>query len=145
MDLRDLETTPQDQTRNYINSKTGNWFLASEFDRRYGRDAGILSVTQNPGNLKTNLLREHWIMKLVASPLLHHARFGAYTELWAGCSPALGMGDGGGYVVPWGRRHPGPREDLLACLKGTVDGGTGVAGEFWEWCEGRCRVWLPCL
>jgi hypothetical protein len=60
---------------------------------------------------------------------------GAYTELWAGLSPEVTMETNGGYVVPWGRIHPAPRQDLLDALKSTQDGGIGRAGEFWEWCE----------
>ena len=60
---------------------------------------------------------------------------GAYTELWAGLSEDLGIGDGGKYVLPWGRLHPSPRPELLAALKTEEDGGTGVAALFFEYCE----------
>jgi hypothetical protein len=73
-------------------------------------------------------------MKYVVYPLLHNAKMGAYTELWAGLSPELTMENGGAYVLPWGRLHPSPREDLLDALKAKEDGGTGVAHEFWKWC-----------
>ena len=135
IDIADLTAPPSDQQRNYANSKTGNWFLASALAAQTG-SKGILSVTQNPGNLKTALLRHApWILGFVAAPLLYSAKMGAYTELWAGLSGDLGIGDEGKYVVPWGRVHPSPRPDLLAALKTREDGGTGVAALFTEYCE----------
>ena len=133
--LSDLTTPPPDQQANYTTSKTGNWFLAHALAAQVG-SKGILSVTQNPGNLKTSLLRHApWILGFVTAPLLYSAKMGAYTELWAGLSEDLGIEDGGKYVVPWGRVHPGPRPDLLAPMKPREDGGTGVAALFVEYCE----------
>ena len=135
LNLSDLTTPPPDQQANYTTSKTGNWFLAAALATQVGAK-GILSVTQNPGNLKTSLLRHApWILGFVTAPLLYGAKMGAYTELWAGLSGDLGIEDGGQYVVPWGRVHPGPRPDLLAAMKAREDGGTGVAASFVEWCE----------
>lgn len=135
MTLTDLDSPPQDKTKNYVTSKTGNWFLASEMARGVSSH-GILSVTQNPGNLKTNLLRHaSTFMRLASSPLLHSAKQGAYTELWAGLSPELTIAMNGAYVIPWGRVHPSPRKDLLDALKSREEGGTGQAGEFQKWCE----------
>lgn len=134
MILTDLDSPPQDKTKNYVMSKTGNWFLASELARDVGPH-GILSVTQNPGNLKTNLLRHaSTLMRLASSPLLYSAKQGAYTELWAGLSPELTMAMNGVYVIPWGRVHPSPRKDLLDALKSEEEGGTGQARKFQEWC-----------
>lgn len=134
INLADLTSTPKDQAKNYALSKTGNWFLASEFAREVSA-TGILSLVQNPGNLKTNLLRHAIWMKYAAYPLLHNAKMGAYTELWAGLSPELTTDNGSGaYVLPWGRLHPSPRGDLLEALKAEEEGGTGVAHEIWKWC-----------
>ena len=131
----DLTKPPPDQQKNYATSKTGNWFLASALAAQVG-SKGILSVTQNPGNLKTSLLRHTaWILGFVTAPLPYSARMGAYTELWAGLSEDLGIGDGGKYVLPWGRLHPSPRPDLLAALKTAEDEGTDVAALFVEYCE----------
>lgn len=133
--ISELNTPSSDQQTNYVTSKTGNWFLASALAAQVG-PKGILSVTQNPGNLKTALLRHApWILGFVTTPLLHRAKMGAYTELWAGLSADLGIEEGGKYVVPWGRLHPKPRPDLLAALKTQEDGGTGVAAQFLEYCE----------
>ena len=136
-DMADLTRVSEDQQKNYAISKTGNWFLASELARETA-PYNILSITQNPGNLRTNLLRHAPKLMVVASyPLLHNARKGAYTELWAGLSPQLTMEHNGQYAIPWGRIHPGPRKDLLEALKGTDEGGTGRATEFREWCDGK--------
>ena len=133
--LSELTSPPSDQSRNYTNSKTGNWFLASELGERVKAD-GILSITQNPGNLKTNLLRNAGnLLNLLVSPLLYDAKFGAYTELYAGLSPDLTMDDNGSYILPWGRKHSKPRQDLLDALKSENDGGSGIAAKLWEWCE----------
>jgi NAD(P)-dependent dehydrogenase (short-subunit alcohol dehydrogenase family) len=137
MNLSDLTSPPSDPTAIYVNTKTGNWFLASEMAKRVG-DSGILSVVQNPGNLKTNILRNapSW-MPVITYPLLHNPKFGAYTELWAGLSDDLNVDNNGAYVVPWGRLHRGPRKDIMDALKTTDDGGTGQASKFWEWCENQ--------
>lgn len=138
IEISELTKIPSDQGRNYVNSKTGNWFLASALADQVGSD-GILSVTQNPGNLKTELLRHaQWSVKLlgfVLTPVLYSAKMGAYTELWAGLSKDLNIEDGGKYVVPWGRLHPSPRPDLVAALKIQENGGTGKAALFFEHCE----------
>ena len=135
--MADITSPPVDQAKNYVTSKMGNWFLASELARAAGHSgSGILSVVQNPGNLSTNLLRHAQWMKILSAPLLHRPRLGAYTELWAGLAPELTLeAHGGAYVVPWGRLHPAPRADLLNALKSKTDGGSGRAREFWEWCE----------
>ena len=143
INISDVTNPPADEQKNYLidqekiylNSKTGNWFLASALAAQVG-SKGILSVTQNPGNLKTALLRHApWILRFVTAPLLYAAKMGAYTELWAGLSEDLRIEDGGKYVLPWGRLHPSPRPDLLAAMKSREDGGTGVAASFIEYCE----------
>lgn len=135
LEIPELTNPPLNQVRNYVNSKTGNWFLASALADQVSGN-GILSVTQNPGNLKTALLRHTFRMeRVVASPFLYHAKMGAYTELWAGLSEELGIEDGGKYVIPWGRLHSSPRRDLVAALKSKKKGGTGVAASFLEYCE----------
>lgn len=126
------DTKPQ---RNYENTKVGNWFLANALDAEE-RPSGILSVVVNPGNLKTGLTRHiSPLVPLLAAPLLYPARMGAYTELWAGLSSELTLSDGGRYILPWGRFHPNPREDLLRAMKRKDDGGTDAAAIFVQYCE----------
>ena len=141
--MSEIKTPPQGPGKRYMNSKAGNWFLASEFARRTGVENGILSITQNPGALKTNILRDGptWLPWLI-SPLLYPPRFGAYTNLYCGLSPDLNLEEhSGGYVLPWGRVHPSPRKDILNALKSKEDGGTGQAQEFWEWCEKQIEAY----
>lgn len=127
----------------YLTSKVGNWFLCGEFARRCGgRGEGVVHVVQNPGNLRTRLLRHVRWMEYATAVLLHKPVFGAYTELWAGLSEDITAEDGGGYVVPWGRKHPAPRADLLLALKGVDEGGTGRAREFYDWCEEKTREYI---
>ena len=135
INVSELENPTQDQQQNYLNTKVGNWFLADALAAQVGSE-GILSITQNPGNLKTALLRHApWILGFVSSPLLYEARMGAYTELWAGLSDDLTIQDGGKYVIPWGRPYTNPRPDLLAAMKSKDEGGTGVAASFMAFCE----------
>jgi NAD(P)-dependent dehydrogenase (short-subunit alcohol dehydrogenase family) len=136
----DLTTLPQSAQDKYTLSKTGNWFLASELGKRV-EAAGILSVTQNPGNLNTNLLRHMpRLLATLLSPILHEPKYGAYTELYAGLSQDLTIKDSGAYIIPWGRKHTAPRRDLLLALKSTEEGGSGNAAKFWEYCENNTRI-----
>jgi NAD(P)-dependent dehydrogenase (short-subunit alcohol dehydrogenase family) len=130
MSMADVTSPSTNQNKNHITSKVGNWFLASELAREVGPH-GILSVTQNPGNLKTELLSltSKWT-QLAVSPLLYKPKMGAYTELWAGLSPEPTMEMNAAYVIPWGRIH-----DLVDALKSVEEGGTGQAGKFRDWCE----------
>ncbi|KEY71646.1 hypothetical protein S7711_10186 [Stachybotrys chartarum IBT 7711] len=132
----------QNPSRNYAISKTGDWFLASEFDRRARADR-VLFLAQNPGNLITNIWdRVPWIIKAPVRILLHPPQRGAYSELWAGFSPEITLEDGGRYGIPWGKWHPGPRGDLLQSLKSKEEGGTGIAAEFWDWCDDQTKSFV---
>lgn len=144
IELRDLEAVPSNQQRSYANSKVGNWFLAHALAAQAGEGkGGILSVTQNPGNMKTGLLRHMpSIVRIVTAPLLYGPRMGAYTNLWAGLSEELTLADGGAYVLPWGRKHPAPRPELLAAMQTKEEGGMGVAKEFVEWCDAKIADYL---
>lgn len=139
VNIAELASPSTNQNRTYTISKAGNWLLASEFARRVGAD-GIISITQNPGNLNTNLLAGlPKVMKVVVKPLLYPAKMGSFTNLWAGLSPDVKAEDGGRYVIPWGRWHACPRKDITSGFKSKEEGGTGGAGEFWQWCEERTR------
>ncbi|KAL4864480.1 hypothetical protein BDV12DRAFT_205669 [Aspergillus spectabilis] len=80
--MSELTSAPKDNVRNYLNSKTGNWFLSAEFARRYGH-RGIVSVALNPGAANTNLLKNVKLMKISAYPLLYKSVCAAHTELYA--------------------------------------------------------------
>ncbi|KAK9238845.1 hypothetical protein V1525DRAFT_82374 [Lipomyces kononenkoae] len=129
----------KNKARNYSASKTGNWFLASEFDKRTRND-GLVCVAQNPGNLTTKSWNGvPWMIRMLMKPVMHEPKMGAYTELWAGLSPDVKCEDGGRTAIPWGRWHPAPRKDILESLKTKEEGGTGLAAEFWGWCEEQTK------
>ena len=138
--------THNNTDEHYAASKAGNWFLASELHRRRsgGSGAGVVSLTQNPGQLRTNIWRDapaYAYYPLL--PLLASSVHGAYTNLWAGCADEVTLEHGGGgYVVPYGRWHPGPRGDVVRALRGREEGGTGEAAAFWEWCEEVVRPFV---
>ncbi|KAK6438610.1 hypothetical protein LTR95_005182 [Oleoguttula sp. CCFEE 5521] len=119
--------------RDYEKSKVGNWFLAAALAKQ---SLDILSVVQNPGNLKTQIVRHFSsIVPLMAAPLLYHAKYGAYTELWAGLSDDLTLENNGSYVVPWGRLHPAPRADMAGPVKELLENDSGVAADFRDFCD----------
>ncbi|KAL3477563.1 NAD(P)-binding protein [Aspergillus californicus] len=138
IDFKSLKTGTPNRTTNYAVSKIGTWFLGREYARRHVDD-GIISVIQNPGNLRAGSYggTSRFLMLLLA-PFLHEPRLGAYTGLYAGLSGDIGLQDSGAYVIPWGRiRRDGecPRGDLVEALRGVEEGGLGAAREFWGWCE----------
>ncbi|KAK4615778.1 Short-chain dehydrogenase/reductase [Fulvia fulva] len=125
--------------RLYGISKAGDYLYAHEYARRYGSD-GILSVSLNPGNLDSDLGRHvpkaiNWVFKKC---LLHPPVKGAYTELYAGLSGDIKMAslEGGKWIIPWGRFGT-IRKDLVKASMAESEGGSGVAGKFWEWSEQR--------
>ncbi|KAM0325594.1 hypothetical protein ACHAPQ_007994 [Fusarium lateritium] len=132
----------KDPARNYTISKTANWFLASEFDRRVRAD-GVVCICQNPGNLSTGIWdRVPWLLRVPNKVFLHPPKRGAYAELWAGLSTEIKLEDGGRYGIPWGRWHPGQRKDILQSLKSKDEGGSGVAMEFWSWCDEQTKQFV---
>ena len=141
--MKQLTSPDNNRHEHYSASKAGNWFLASEYHRRF-RDTGVVSLTQNPGNLRTNVWRTAPSMIYgPLYPILGRAVDGGCTNLWAGLSEKITLEDGGRYVIPFGRWHPCPREDILLSLKERKDGGTGRAVEFWDWCEKQVEPYVP--
>ncbi|KZL77191.1 short-chain dehydrogenase [Colletotrichum tofieldiae] len=141
-----LEKGTMDRPRNYAQSKAGNWFLGHEMASRHGAE-GIVSVTQNPGNLRagsyvgTPALAMHFIDFF----LLHDTKFGGYTELYAGLSPEISLKNNGAYIIPWGRIRTDedcPRKDIVNAIKSEADGGLGYAAKFWDWCEEQCKPFV---
>lgn len=134
--MKQLESPDSNRNEHYSASKAGNWLLASEYHRRF-HDTGILSLTQNPGSLRTNTWRTTpHIYYWPYYPILSRPIDGACTNLWAGLSEDIKSEDGGRYAIPFGRWHLSPREDILLALKEKEkNGGTGRAVEFWDWRE----------
>lgn len=131
-----------DKSRNYLNTKVGSWFLADSLASQIGGD-GILSLVQNPGNIKTNIMRHSRpVFPFVLGPFLYAPRFGAYTGIWSAFSGDLTIDDGGKYILPWGRLHPCPRDEVLRAMKGKEEGGTGVAAAFVQYCDNQIAAFL---
>lgn len=145
IDFDSLAEGTKDRTRSYAVSKAGTWMLCRECARRYGDD-GIVSVVQNPGNLKAGSYAgtPAMIMYLI-TPLLHDAKFGVYTELYAGLSSDISLETNGAYVIPWGRIREDklcPRKDIVKAMTPIEKGGLGYAAKFWDWCEEQYRPYL---
>ena len=89
-----IERTPWEK---YGASKAGNILYASEYARRYYAQ-GIVSVSLDPGNLKTDLYRHvsKW-QKPAMSWVLKDPIIGAYTELYAGLSHEIGLDNTGAW------------------------------------------------
>ncbi|KAL2024733.1 hypothetical protein VTK56DRAFT_6934 [Thermocarpiscus australiensis] len=139
--LSELDDPPKDTTRTYVNSKTGNFLLSAELARRQAErpspGAPVVSVSLNPGAASTNLFRHTPSLKYLAWPLLHSPKKAALTQLYAGLSGDITLEKNGCYVVPWGRIAPQVRPNLADAAKPKVEGGTGRAVEFWEFCAGK--------
>ncbi|KAH7140910.1 hypothetical protein EDB81DRAFT_655358 [Dactylonectria macrodidyma] len=138
-----LDTGTEDRVRNYAVSKVGSWMLSREMARRYG-EHGIVSVAQNPGNVKAGSYEgTPTVAMFFLNRILHDPKFGAYTELYAGLSPDITLDDNGAYVIPWGRIRPDgecPRQDVIRAMIPEEDGGLGYCSKFWDWCE---QQWQP--
>jgi len=81
--------TDRDQMHKYGNSKAGNWLQSVEYARRH-QDDGIVSVAVNPGNLGTELYRQHgWFATKLIGMITYPPVNGAYSELFAGLSPEI--------------------------------------------------------
>lgn len=116
------------QVSKYAVSKGGNILHAVEYQRRFGSE-GVVSVSLNPGNLRSELARhvpawQFFIIKF----LLHEPVYGAYTELFAGLAPQVANIKPSEWVIPWGR---------ITELRKDYWSGKGVetAKLFWEWNE----------
>ncbi|THH31611.1 hypothetical protein EUX98_g2596 [Antrodiella citrinella] len=111
--------------RLYLQSKNANVVIARQIAQRYG-DKGILSMSCNPGNLKSNLQRhvsgfELWVLKTF---LLYPTSYGALTQLWGGVMPEA-IQHNGQFLIPWARAARGPDD--------TYDPETGA--RLWTWLE----------
>ncbi|MCJ1326300.1 hypothetical protein MMC10_002964 [Thelotrema lepadinum] len=113
----------------YTRSKAGNILQAIESSRRL-KDSGVICLSLNPGNLKTELQRHFpWIVHLFMDWLLYHPRYGAYTELSAGLSSEINMENTGGFLQPWGRK---------ARLRSDLED-PELARKYWEYCEEQVK------
>ncbi|KAJ7644209.1 hypothetical protein FB45DRAFT_1020992 [Roridomyces roridus] len=116
-------------SRLYAQSKWGNVVFSNELSRRYS-DQGIVSVSLNPGNLKTDLQRHiPGFVRSLMNWTLHPVPYGALTQLWAGTTEE-GATLGGKYLIPWarvGKMEPAAQDPA-------------AGKELWEWAEEQIRL-----
>ncbi|PIL34966.1 hypothetical protein GSI_02753 [Ganoderma sinense ZZ0214-1] len=117
-------------TQLYYQSKHGNAIVARQIAKRYA-DRGIVSISVNPGNFKTNLTRHaSTVVKTVLEVLLlYPAPFGALTQLFAGTMPEA-LNYNGEFMIPWarvGRCHPEVYDDE-------------VGAKLWDWLEAEVKA-----
>lgn len=121
---------PEGQDTVYARSKSGNLLHAAEFQRRH-QDSGIVSVSMNPGLLKTNLQRNFSsTQQLLVSIMGRPAKYGAYTELFAGLDASVTAKDK--WITPFGRKEK-PRADLVEPELGR---------KYWAWSEAQVEKYL---
>lgn len=144
LDVENLNYDKKDESTatRYAISKAGNYLHACEYARRV-RDEGVVSVAVHPGVLDTDLTRHLGpvMAKLLNWTVQYPAVYGAYTELFAGLSPEVGIERSGEWVAPWGRFDT-MREDIVQASKHVEEGGTGIGLKFWEWTEEQVKPYL---
>ncbi|KAL6874503.1 hypothetical protein HDV57DRAFT_232647 [Trichoderma longibrachiatum] len=119
----------------YSVSKAGVYYQGAEYAKK-NKDQGIISLTVNPGNLRSDLQRyggngiiQDITKKLILFPPIN----GAYSELFCGLSPEVTADKSGSYVIPWGR-FARIREDIEKGAKSAEEGGNGLGKIWYEWC-----------
>ncbi|KZT52554.1 NAD(P)-binding protein [Calocera cornea HHB12733] len=113
----------------YFQSKWGNTVWSKELGRRYGAE-GIVSISLNPGLIRTDLVRYlkgivAWLTKSMGTPV---DPLGAVTQLYAGTAPEAAALNGQ-YLIPWARP--------ATARKDTDDPAAGRA--LWEWVEEQVK------
>ena len=129
---------------NYGQTKACNLLLAKEFAKRYPlAEYKIISNAWNPGNLRSGLARHTpYIGQIILAFIGYNARYGAYTELFAGFSAEAGEAKNQGqYIWPWGH-FGGFRKDIEESLQTKQEGGNGKAAQLWDWCEKETKQYL---
>ncbi|KAL6857363.1 NAD(P)-binding protein [Trichoderma novae-zelandiae] len=119
----------------YSVSKAGVYYQGAEYANKY-KDKGIISMTVNPGNLRSDLQRyggDGIVHKINNRLLLSPPINGAYSELFCGLSPQVTAEKSGSYAIPWGR-FARIREDIEKGAKSTKEGGSGLGKIWYDWC-----------
>ncbi|KAI1776722.1 NAD(P)-binding protein [Hypoxylon cercidicola] len=132
--MDEIRHPPEDPVRSYVNSKTGNLFLACVFARWLGRTHGIASVSADPGAASTSLFRHTRFFKYLAWALLPGPELAANTLLYAGLSEDITIANSGCLVVPGPKIEDNMPPDLVDAMKPRADGGLGRADEFHSYC-----------
>ncbi|KAJ7267271.1 NAD(P)-binding protein [Mycena rebaudengoi] len=114
----------------YSQSKWAIAVFSAELARRYGNE-GIVSMSVNPGNIRTNLSQYSFGLAYLATILLMiwPVEWGVLGQLWAGTS-AEGELLNGKYIGPWGR-IANPKADVNDPQNGDL---------LWNWLERQVEV-----
>ncbi|KAK9374029.1 uncharacterized protein V1513DRAFT_447051 [Lipomyces chichibuensis] len=131
----------------YSQSKAGAVILAHEYAKRSvgnaplipdGKKNHVISISLNPGNLKTNLQRHvPKVRSFFVDWVLYPQRNGGLTELYAGLAPEAGAEEfNGGYVIPFGRKG----KIATHVEKGLTEADTGKI--LWEQLEKEVKPYL---
>ncbi|KAI0809193.1 NAD(P)-binding protein [Irpex lacteus] len=112
----------------YNRSKHANVVVSNEVARRYG-DKGIVAISVNLGNLRTELQRTlTGVKKWIIDKILYPAPYGALTQLYAGTDPhALDLN--GAFLIPWARVGKARKEAL----------DPAVGKKLWDWLEDHTK------
>ncbi|KAI1768204.1 retinol dehydrogenase 12 [Hypoxylon sp. FL1150] len=125
----------------YAISKAANTLYSAELARRFGND-GIISVSLDPGNLKTGLRRHAgFLFRFSMKFIEHDPIYGAYTELFGGLSREIALEQNNAWICPWGSIQP-LREDIAQACRIPEQGGTGNAVRFWEWTAAQVESYI---
>ncbi|CCH58887.1 hypothetical protein TBLA_0B00430 [Henningerozyma blattae CBS 6284] len=120
----------------YGQTKDGNIMQAKAWAEKHQKLVNKLecvSVTVYPGNLTTDLHRDHdWLKSKPFSLFSKDGIYGAYNELYAALSPQLTTENQGSYIVPFGHFEK-PREELETALE------DGTYMRFWNLIEDWIR------
>ncbi|KAK9371599.1 uncharacterized protein V1513DRAFT_455173 [Lipomyces chichibuensis] len=127
------------QLTKYGQSKAAAIILGHEFAKRMSENE-IVSLSLNPGHLITGMQenRPKWLQQL-GNLFSYDAKYGAYTEIFAGFTPLNVETQNGSYIVPWGRFGT-PRNDIK---EGYTIRGTGA--RLWEMLEAEVKPYLGTL
>ncbi|KAL2061587.1 hypothetical protein VTL71DRAFT_6964 [Oculimacula yallundae] len=122
----------------YGQSKAGSVFLAREAAARW-KEHGIVSVSWNPGNLKTTYYQSLSLYgKIKMWPTMFDPVLGAYTELYAGWSPDINLDSSGAFIIPWGRIWK-QRADIENSMTTGGSEANTTAEKFWDWCSNQAK------
>ncbi|KAL3421161.1 putative short-chain dehydrogenase [Phlyctema vagabunda] len=140
VDMSNLDyKTDKSSFHKYGVSKAGNVLHSLEYAKRFPE---VISVSCNPGNLKSDLGRHMpaW-QKSITNFILYPVIQGAFTELYCGLSPDLTPERNGAWIIPWGRSGP-LRKDLQDAGKLESEGGSGRSLQFWNWTEEQVKSFV---
>ncbi|KAF8313622.1 NAD-P-binding protein [Clavulina sp. PMI_390] len=116
----------------YTQSKAAMVIFSKALARKYGSQ-GIISISMNPGGIRTELQRytgaiSLWFLQFI----LYDISYGAINPIYAATTPeALQLN--GQYLRPWALPFE-PRADLS---------NEQHQEKLWEWCEGEVKKFAP--